>query len=333
MKVWLWVLGIIAAMWSGIWFMGAAATERVMGDWLEARAAEGWLVNYESLETGGYPNRFQTRMVDLQLADPETGWAWTAPEFRLIQASYQPQRIEAIWPNSQSLASPFERLDIASGEMAAVLHVRPGTDLELAESEVVMSQVGVTSTEGWQMALTDGVFRATREEEGDATYAVLFEANALTPPEPWQAVLNPAGVLPDAVDLMRFEAVMGFDRPWDLSALERARPGITSIDLADLSANWGELSLRLAGQMEVDADGYPTGEVSVRAQNWREMVVMAVNAGVIPEEAQGGIEGVLGLVAGLSGRDSDIDAPLQFRDQRVFFGPFPIGEAPRLILR
>ena len=85
--------------------------------------------------------------------------------------------------------------------------------------------------------------------------------------------------------------------------------------------------------MAVDADGYPTGEISVRAQNWREMVEMGVNAGAIPVEARGGIERILGLVAGLSGRDTEIDAPLSCRDQRVFFGPIPVGDAPRLVLR
>ena len=333
MRVWFWVLGIIAVLWSGIWFAGAYGTERVMGAWLDARASEGWLVNYESLETGGYPIRFRTELREVELADPETGWAWIAPEFQITQPSYQPQRIEAIWPPEQSLASPFERLTITNSEMGAVVEVRPGGDLALDESEMTLANVAVRSTEGWQMALEAAELQVARLPETNATYDILFEANALTPAEPVQAVLNPAGILPEAIELMRFEAVMGFDRPWDLTALEQSRPGITSIDLADLSANWGELSLRLAGEMAVDADGYPTGEISVRAQNWREMVEMGVNAGAIPVEARGGIERILGLVAGLSGRDTDIDAPLSFRDQRVFFGPIPVGDAPRLVLR
>ncbi|RMA44070.1 DUF2125 domain-containing protein [Rhodophyticola porphyridii] len=333
MKVWLWILGIIGLAWSGIWFAGAYGTERVMGAWLEARANEGWLVNYRSLETAGYPMAFRTTLTEVELADPETGWAWIAPRFEITQPSYKPHRIEAVWPAEQTLASPFERLDITSGAMEAVVQVRPGGDLALDQSRVTLAEMVMSSTEGWQMALADATFQMMREDGAESSYEILFEANSLTPPAPLQAVLNPAGILPDAMEQMRFDAVMGFDRPWDLSALEQSRPGITRIDLADLSANWGDLSLRLAGSMDVDAEGYPTGEISVRAQNWREMVEMGVNAGAIPAETRGGIERVLALVAGLSGRESDIDAPLSFRNQRVFFGPIPIGTAPQLVLR
>ncbi|WP_168193158.1 DUF2125 domain-containing protein [Rhodophyticola sp. CCM32] len=333
MKVWLSVFGVIALAWSGIWFAGAYGTKRVMTGWLDARAAEGWLVHYDDLSTTGYPIRFRTVLTGPELADPRTGWAWGAPEMAITQPSYKPQRIEMAWPSTQTLASPFQRLTITNTVMEAVLQVLPGTNLALDQSEMTLTDLAVSSTEGWQMALEAAQFRMSRQAGEDAAYNILFEANALTPPAPWQAALNPAGILPEAMEQMRFEAVMAFDRPWDLSALEQSRPGITRIDLADLSAHWGRLSLRLAGEMEVDADGYPTGEIAVRAQNWREMVEMAVNTGAIPAETRGGVERVLALVAGLSGRDTDIDAPLSFRNQRVFFGPIPVGHAPQLVLR
>jgi hypothetical protein len=58
-------------------------TERAVTDWLDARAAEGWLVNYADLSVTGYPTAFRTEFEALELADPDTGWLWTLPAFRL----------------------------------------------------------------------------------------------------------------------------------------------------------------------------------------------------------------------------------------------------------
>jgi hypothetical protein len=83
----------------------------------------------------------------------------------------------------------------------------------------------------------------------------------------------------------------------------------------------------------VDEAGVPEGALAIRAENWREMVAMAVRAGLIPEQMQGTFEGLLGVVAGLSGDPEVIDADLSFSNGRMFLGPLPVGPAPRLILR
>jgi hypothetical protein len=44
----------------------------------------------------------------------------------------------------------------------------------------------------------------------------------------------------------------------------------------------------------VDAAGLPEGVFAIRAENWREMVAMAVRAGLLPEQMQGTVEGLAG---------------------------------------
>jgi hypothetical protein len=48
---------------------------------------------------------------------------------------------------------------------------------------------------------------------------------------------------------------------------------------------------------------------------------------------RGTAEGLLGVVAGLSGDPEVIDAELGFSNGRMFLGPLPLGRAPRLLLR
>jgi hypothetical protein len=333
MKIWVWTAILLTALWSGVWFIGAAGTERVIGVWLTDRESDGWVVNYNSLNTGGYPNRFNTHIEEITLADPETGWAWVADEFALQSPSYQPHRVTAILPPIQQLATPYEQLTITSDEITVTLEVEPRTELQLIQAQFILRGVVIDSSENWQTALRTATLDVTRLPETEQTYSIGFEANDLTPSVEARRRLNPADLLPDAIEVVRLNAEMTFDRPFDITTIEQSRPQITRIDLAELSAGWGNLVLRAAGRLDIDSNGYPTGDIAVRAENWRDMIALGVNAGAIPVEMRSMLEGGIGLLAGLSGDPQDIDASLSFRNHQIFFGPIPLGPAPQLILR
>jgi hypothetical protein len=327
------VLLSLAILGSVAWLVWAMVTERAVRDWLDARAAEGWLVNYADLSVSGYPFDFRTRFTSLELADPDTGWLWTLPAFQLESEAIRPDRIRAVWPEEQRLASPVERLTVNASEITSVLDVRPGADFALDASETMLSDVTVTSDAGWRMALPEGHLTMTRQEGQDTRYDVAFAARDLAPPGPMRGQLDPGGVLPATIETLQYTAEMEFDRPWDLRAIEDRRPQITALDLREMNAVWGGLILRAAGDITVDSAGIPDGAFAIRAENWREMVAMTVRAGLIPEQMQGTVEGLLGVVAGLSGDPEVIDADLRFSNGRTFLGPLPVGPAPRLVLR
>lgn len=326
-------LAVLALLASGLWFAWAQAIERVVTDWLEARAEEGWLVNYADVEITGFPTHFRTRFDALELADPETGWVWTLPEMTLEQQAFRPDHIRAEWPERQRLASPYERLTIRSGTMTSELDVQPTASFALDLSDTTLADVVVESDAGWRMTLPQGHLTMARLEGEASTYDVSFSASDLAPPAITRARLDPAGLLPEAISTLDYEAVMAFDRPWDIRAIEERRPQITRLDLREMEAAWGGLVLRAAGELEVDASGIPEGDLSIRAENWRDMIDMAVNAGLLPERMRGTAEGLLGVVAGLSGDPEVIDAELGFSNGRMFLGPLPLGRAPRLLLR
>jgi hypothetical protein len=94
-----------------------------------------------------------------------------------------------------------------------------------------------------------------------------------------------------------------------------------------MNAVWGGLILRAAGDVDVDAAGIPEGAIAIRAENWREMVAMTVRAGLLPEQMQGTVEGLLGVVAGLSGDPGGHRRrPAVFERARV---PRPAARGPR----
>jgi len=322
-----------AVLVGGAWLAGAALTERALRDWFEDRAADGWVAAYADVDTGGFPGRFTTEITEIRLADPATGWAWTAPRFTLRQRPWRPGRIEAIWPRRQTLASPFERLEIEAEALAAALDARPSADLALDGARLEARALTLRGDPGGAASLERATWTILRREEGAATYDVAFAAEGVSPPAGLVAALDPSGDLPATLETVRYAAAMSFDRPWDMSALEVARPRITRIALEELRAGWGPLSLRAAGGVDVGPDGRATGRVALRAENWRDMLELAARAGALPDALRATLETALGLVAALSGRPEDIDATLRLEDGTMYLGPFPLGAAPRLILR
>ncbi|MDJ0628017.1 MAG: DUF2125 domain-containing protein [Rhodobacter sp.] len=333
MRILLIVILTAAAGWSGYWVVGSRATEDGLRDWLDARAGAGWLSEYSAVSTRGFPNRFDTTITGLELADPATGVAWSAPFLQLHRLSYEPNHVIATWPDRQTLASPYQRLTVGTEKMQASFVFVPGTDLQLDRSSFVVNALDVASTDGWS-ATVDEVRLATRSTAARAgSHDIGFEATSLRPKGTLLAELADAGLVPGTFERLKIDATVSFDAPWDRAAVEIARPAITGVELNLLQANWGKLELWMAGDLTVDAAGVPSGKITVKAKNWREMLQLAVSAGWIPDSFAPTLETGLELLAGLAGSPKTLDAPLTIRNGAVSFGPISLGQAPRLRLR
>jgi len=324
---------LVALLWGGYWFVGSSALEKALAGWLQDRQNDGWVAEYSSLNTRGFPNRFDTTITDIELADPRTGVAWTAPQLDIFALSYRPNHIIAFFPATQTIASPYEKISITSERMHASVIFEPGTNVELRESRFELDQMAFQSDKGWRSSIKTGFFATRKTAATPNAHDIYFEASGVTPSKAVQAQLNPAAILPDIIETMVIDSSLTFDAPWDRFAIERARPQITALDLKELRATWGDLDLRAAGDLTVDNAGIPDGSITIKAQNWREMLQIAVSAGLVPTSISITVERGLEFLANMSGNPNTLDAPLTFRDGAMFFGPIPLGPAPRLIIR
>ena len=328
------ILVIVLAAFGGIaWGVGAMATQTAAERWIDARADEGWVAHAADVRVGGFPMAFETRFTDLELADPATGLAWFAPGFRLYQQVLRLDQLTATWPEEQIIGSPEERLTVTSSAMTATLDVQPAARFALDGMQARMSGLSVHSTLDWQMDLEAARLNVTRRADEVAVYDLDFEASSLIPPAPLRHRLDPGSLLPEAIDLATARAVVGFDAPWNMDAIEVARPQITTLSIDEINATWGDMLFRTSGNLTVTPGGVPEGELSIRAENWRAMVDLAENSGLLPSRLRPTAEAMLSVLAGMNGREEDIDATLSFSNGRVFVGPLPIGPAPSLRLR
>ena len=341
MKRLLFLILVSAALWSGYWLFGASGSKAAFATWFEARRAEGWVADYATLEVRGFPNRFDTTLTDLSLADPGTGWAWDAPFFQLLALSYKPNHVIAVWPESQRIATPQGTYDMTQAEMQASVVLWPSTDLALDRVRLVADTVQVTASDGTTTAASalrmaaerlgaDGQAATAPPEVAPTRYRIALSAEGFAPDTALRQRMDPMDRLPRTLDALRADVTLGFDRPWDRRSVEEARPQPQLISLRLAEARWGELELLAAGDLEIDAEGAATGRITVKAQNWREILRLARASGELPEGLADTLEQGLSLLAG---RNDGIDIPLDFRRGLIWIGPLPIMDSPVFRLR
>lgn len=324
---------VVAAVWMGLWAVGSVLYERGLTAWVEARRAEGWAADVGELNVAGFPNRFDTTLTDVRMADPATGVAWSAPFVQFLSLAYKPHQVIAVLPETHTFSTPLQTMSITHERARGSLFLEPSTSLPLDRAVAVIDTLVLTSTLGWDVSLNEARLAAEKVAATNTTYRIGAEMTDLRPSLGTRAVLDPAGVLPDTVAELRLDAMLDFTAPWDRSAIEVARPQVTAIDLRDLSARWGDVTFRAAGELSVDAAGLPEGRITVKAVEWRRLLDMAIGTGLLADTFRPALERALELMAALEGPSNTLDAPLSFENGFVSFGPIPLGPAPRIVIR
>lgn len=325
---------VIAALgWSAYWVLGQRGMHAALAQWFDARRAEGWVAETSDLAVQGYPNRFDIGFSDLILADPETGLAWEAPFFQILMLSYRPNHVIAVWPDAQLIATPLDKFRIESRDMRASLVLAPDTQLAPQRGTLTAEVLRITPRNRPDEVTALSAL-ALAVERGEGTeYRLGLNAEGITLSSPWRGRLDPQRRLPDRISGLRADIDVTFDRPWDRRAIEQARPQPTAIRVTLADAKWGELHLQAAGRVAVTPEGFPEGEITIKARNWREMLELATRSGALSESLAASLENGLSLLAQMNGNPRTLDVPLSFRGGGTYLGIIPLGPAPVLRLR
>jgi hypothetical protein len=325
---------ILAALaWTGWWHALARGQEAALTHWFDSRARHGWQAEYDQIDLTGFPLRLKRKITGINLADPKTGWAWTAPWLKVESAAFRPIRFDVTLPDTQSLAVPGERTDIASNKMTAALELRPGEALGLIQATINMTDLDVRARAiqrpGWTASA--GTLDADISEKvNDDGYAITFLAENVVLPEPLVARIDPTGFAGRNLERMSFDGAAIFDDPIDRHLIEDGHLSLRAATIRAASLQWGKMQLDAKGAIKIDDDGYPDGKIDVTARKWREMIKLARRSDAIGDDLAKGLTRALELVAMIGGDRDEIEATLNFSDGDVRIGPLTIGRAPRL---
>ena len=156
------ILVVGTLLWGGYWVFGARGIENALAQWFDDRRGEGWVAEAATINTAGFPNRFDTSLVDLELADPDTGLAWRLPLLQILTLSYSPNHIILALPRTFSVSSPAERISITNAQMRGSVVFVPNTALTLDRSSFELSDVEISSSKAWQTKIATGQLATAR---------------------------------------------------------------------------------------------------------------------------------------------------------------------------
>jgi hypothetical protein len=327
------VLAVLAVVWSLYWLGAGYALRAGINGWFEGRSAQNWQAEFSDIQTRGFPLRHVTTLTSPALADPLSGAAWHGDWISFGSP--------AIWPGQQTLQfadtphylSYFDQtIVVQAKDLMAELHLKAGLALEIKRLTLTAGPWDIKDDEG-QLLAAQSLELAMIQQEQTETYKIDVNGAGFAPGSNIRALLQSSDAMPSEFETLQLDMTVQFDRVWDRIALEQQRPQPRRIDLKLAEIKWGELRLFATGALTVDAHGIPTGDIAIKAENWRGMLQMAQASGAIPEQILAPAESVLGLLAGLGGNPKSLDVKLTFKNGSVAIGPLPIGPAPRIILR
>lgn len=317
----------LAAIYSGYWFIGAAAVERTATAQIAQMRLDGWTLDYESLNTRGYPSRFDTTVTTFNVIPPSGDLAWQAPFVQVLSLSYKPNEVILALADRQDLTLGGVPMTLTSDGLRASALVATNTDLDLTRFTVEVGQMRADSSAGTVFSLSNALVALRAAKDAPLLYAAFADINDLALPVSLRQILDPAGNFPAILSQMTIDASITTDRKLDRNVIsDPRRPQIDAFKLNGMTLAWGPLSLRGKGEVTIDRSGIPTGQFTLEAQNWREMVQMAVNAGLIEQGVSETLENMGTILAGGS---NSLSLPVSFQNGLMLVGPVPVGPAPR----
>ncbi|PIB25832.1 hypothetical protein BFP76_12570 [Amylibacter kogurei] len=322
---------LVAALgWAAYWFIGSSAQERSVKNWLGQQQNAGWVADTSNVNVRGFPNRFDTIISDLNIADPNSGWAWSAPQMQFLMLSYKPNHIIAQWPQTQTVSTPNQNITVNSDEISASLVFRANTALALDRFTASLDNVKLNSNQGWDSQIQSAILATRRTDASEFSYDIAFDALGFTPASEIKAQFDKSGVLPATFETFSISTTAHYDAQWDRLSVEGNLPELTKLDINEANAIWGGLEVQAKGSVTLDNQGYPTGKLTVRAKNWKDMIKLAQENGAIDAGLARKLETGMGLIAMLSGNQNTLDVPLSFANRITSIGPIPVGPAPQI---
>lgn len=306
----------IAALWSLVWCGGAILVKSGVHTWLKQQTEQGWVTEYSDLRVRGFPNRLDVTLMDIRLADPQTRMVWQAPFLQSHALIYNPFHHILTFPDTQSLSGKNHVWNIQSdGLQASVIADATGRLKRLKAKAAALNIQGTAL--GVSFAnLNVGLLE---DENKISTYRLVATSDAVSDAET-ETVL----------DQVQLDAELTLDRPLRAIVIEGPRPQPTSLEIKLAEYHSDGLEVKITGDLDIDNAGRISGDLTLRAVNWREMLRQAVASGLVPETFAPSLERGLNFVASLSGNTQTLDLPLSFKDGKVLLGIFPLGDAPRI---
>jgi hypothetical protein len=325
MRALTWIVGLLAVLWSGYWFIGARTVENGAVRWFAAQNANGMVADHGELNVTGFPNRFDLTVTDVALGNPVTGVQWQVPMAQVFAMTWKPWHIIAVLDGEQRFDLPGQSLILTNDDTRASVVFRPSTDLGLSRLSATVTQGKLASSLGWTLAADVAEIHTRLNGTATNAHDIAFDATNLAP----DATLVTNVALPATLSHLRIRSTAAFSAPLDRNAAQ-TQPRLVGLRVDEGSLAWGDLTLTTTGEIAPNADGIAEGRIVFTIKGWRLAMPLLINAGLVKPDVAPTIENLLTAMAAQDSDPETLVLPLVFANGWVTLGPLPLGAAPRL---
>jgi hypothetical protein len=332
--------GLLIVIYSGWWWLTARAFEARIDQWIVAEQAKGAKIAPATVSVGGYPIAFSVKLSGLSLGWP-SGFGFTAQSLNVRTHPWAPKSF---------------KVDAAGG---FILTLPPG-DIRPPLTLAGETLRGHASFGDGPMPLTmdlsaDTVSGSTRGTEGPASRELTVATVNLTGSRPQTPPAIDTDIAYDlSLKLIDLSAQALENHPlgatikqitlhpqllgsppvtWDAAGIKAWRDAGGTVNLSELSLQWGQLSLSGNGTMALDADSQPEGAFTAHLSGFEQALDSLAAAGWIKLSAASIAKLALGIAShpGPDGKPT-VDAPVTIQNRHITLGPAKLGQLPELKL-
>lgn len=322
MKRLLAVIIVATLAYSGWWFYAAHDLRSSVADWFAEQRTAGARAEYADLTVRGFPNRTDLTITDPALLAADGSLGWQAPFLQVLGLSYKKGHVIVALPDTQTLTTPDGEIAVSSdGLRASVIHA-DGTIVRSNLEALVLNLSGPEQT----LALADINVALQKIDAAPSSYRVALSIGSI-------AASSPEGVPdigPDSLASLRAELELSVDQPLTFDAFAGSPLQVTEIALIRSEISYGAVTFKVTGDATLDSAGLATGQVTLTAENWRDAIAAARNAGDLPKALSEGLIEILSMLSTFGGNRDALDVTLGLSRGTVLIGPIPIGQLPPL---
>lgn len=325
----LWITLIAGVLWGGYWFAGSFALQRSTDAWFAAQSEHGISARNDSITVRGFPNRFDLTVTGLSLADPTTGYGWTAPFVQVFTMTWKPWHFIAAMAEQQVITTPNQTLTLTSRGLRGSLRLRPGGELALEEAVGEGNGFLLESSQGWTAAADRAVVSTSLDPSRANSYRIGLSIINLAPDQSIMRALADQTDLPEKVDDVHLDAFALFSAPLDRHVGE-TKPILTAIEIAEFRLLWGGLRLFADGNLVKGSQGLAEGNIALRIEGWKRLPAMLAVLGLVKPQDTSTVERTIQILADQGADPNVLELPLKMTDGQLWLGPIRLGAAPRL---
>jgi hypothetical protein len=322
---------VLAAGWTGVWYVLAGQVAAQVMAWEQQQRGQGWVITHGSARRSGWPMAAGVTLPDIAVSGGSRlllgGLAWHADSLKLAVDIRHLHDLYFGVTGRQTLrlggapALPFQATAFA-GQIGLAPGPNPGL-LQLHASGLIAA---IPTAEGQAAPVAIATLDAAALADGGADAA----GQALVLAATMGAIGLPPHLLPGLgrdVRRLSFDAAISGPLPATGVVGTAWRRAGGSLALRALHLAYGPLTLDGAGTFQLDAALRPEGSVILHASGLDSTIDAFADHDTLTQPEARALRAMLGLMMRPPGTDT-LAAPLSLRAGLVSLGPIPLFRTP-----